>query len=233
MLMKGQFLIFSTLLFALTATCQETKLVTKKIGGQISEKYYVLKSDGTTKHGEYISFYTVTDEEYKEVKKGTLSENFITKEKGYYKFGKKDSLWTEYLAPQRSSKNGGRQTAYGGTKSEGHYKNDKKVGVWLTYKNEVTERFDYDNNKKLQPYIHVNAVYPQSAKESGLQGTVTVSYQTHKDCSVTEINVTKSLSPDCDKAAIDAIKKMSDLLKKYGIDCEEKIETQDINFKLL
>lgn len=231
--MKRKILTFITLLWTLTATAQETKLVTIKTNGQISEKYYVLKSDKKTKHGEYVSFYHVTDEEYKEVKKGTLSDEYIRKEKGYYKFGKKDSIWTEYFAPQRSSKNGGRQTSYGGVKSEGRYKDDKKVGIWQTAKNEITERYDYDNNKKLSPDIHVSASYPQSAKESGLQGTVTISFQTQKDCSVTDITVLKSLSPDCDKSAIDAIKKMGELLKKYGSDCEGKTERLNIIFKLM
>jgi len=231
--MKRQLLTFLTLLWVLTATSQETKLVTIKIDGQISEKYYVLKTDKKTKHGEYVSYYTVTDEEYKKVKKGTLLVEYIQKEKGYYKFGKKDSIWTEYFAPQRISINGGKQTSYGGVKSVGSYKDDKKVGIWQTAKNEITERYDYDNNKKLPPYIHVNPTYPQSAKEAGLQGIVTISFQTHKDCSVTDITVLKSLSPDCDKSAIDAIKRKAELLKKFGIDCEEKTETQNINFKLM
>ena len=207
----------------MNAFCQDTKPVTKKFNGskQISEMYSVLKSDVQTKQGEYISYFQVTDYEYKQIKKGTHKSDGYIKQKGNYKNGNKDGEWVEYSRPYE-------------LKTKGNYKNDKKVGIWLTSKEQgkVFERFDYDNNKKLSPIIHINPTYPRSAVESELEGTVTVSFQTHIDCSITDITVTKSLSVDCDRTAIESIKKYEELFKKYGVDCEEKTERQEIKFVL-
>ena len=221
--MRQYILTFLTLLLTLTAMCQETKLITKKNNGskQISESYYVLKSDGQTKHGEYVSYFSVTKDKNKQLKKGTLKlENYI-KQKGSYKNGKKDGEWVEYSRPNE-------------IKAKGNYDNDKKAGIWLTSKEkgEVFVRFDYDSNKKLPPIFFMNVKYPRSAFESGLEGTVIVTFQTYTDCSISNITVTKSLSVDCDKAAIESIKEFGELLKNYGVDCEEKTETQEIKFVL-
>ena len=96
----------------------------------------------------------------------------------------------------------------------------------------VYERFDYDNNVKLQPIIRFNISYPNIAKENGIQGIVKISYQIDSDCSISNIRVIESLSEECDKAAIDAIKEYGELFKKYGVDCENKIEEKEVNFKL-
>ena len=111
---------------------------------------------------------------------------------------------------------------------------DNKVGIWITVreKGQVSERFDYDNNKKLPPIIQVNISYPKRAMEAGLQGTVSISYKIHDDCSISDVLVTQSLSADCDEAVINVIKTISRFSMKYGVDCKEKQETYSLEFKL-
>jgi TonB family protein len=207
----------------LTAICQDTLLVTEKFNDskQISESFYVLKSDKKIKNGEYVSYFMMTDEEFKNVKKNTSGLDKFIHLKGRYKNGKKDGQWIEYSQPYV-------------LKTEGKYVADKKVGIWLTYKEKgkVTERFDYDINKKLSPVIQINAIYPDSARDSGIHGTVTIMFYTHPDCSISGIFVTQSLAPDFDKAAIVAINKFGELLKKYGQDCQEKEVEINLHFKV-
>jgi TonB family protein len=119
-------------------------------------------------------------------------------------------------------------------KEKGNYENGKKVGVWLISKEngQVFERFDFDHNKKLTPLIHVYVHYPSSAREQNIEGIVTISFNTDKNCSVSNITIIKGLSKDCDKAALDAIREVAVLMKKYGEDCEEKVETLDLKFAI-
>lgn len=221
--MKIILITFFILIYNLTAICQETKFVTKKFNSskQISENYSVLKSDKQTKHGEYISYFLLTAEESKQVKNGIQKLEKFIKLKGIYKNGKKDGEWIEYSRPFYF------QTL-------GNYDSDKKVGIWLTSKEQgqVFERYDFDNNKKLQPIIKVWAKYPKSAQDIGLQGTAIISYQINKDCSITNIILIKGLSSDCDKTAIEALSKTEALLKKYSQICEDKTDTTEVQFNL-
>ena len=51
-----------------------------------------------------------------------------------------------------------------------------------------------------------NVVYPQSAKEAGIEGKVFIKAIIDEQGNVTETEVIKSVDKDCDKAAVDAIK---------------------------
>ena len=63
--LRQYFIIFLMLLLWLTAYTQETKLITNKFDGskQISESYFVLTSDGKIRHGEFVSYFQVTEDE--------------------------------------------------------------------------------------------------------------------------------------------------------------------------
>ncbi len=52
-----------------------------------------------------------------------------------------------------------------------------------------------------------NVVYPQSAKDQGIQGKVFVKVIIDEKGNVVETEVVKGVNADCDKAAMDAIKK--------------------------
>ena len=75
-------LITITLCFVfITCNAQELKKKRKSGGDPIrNQTYYVLKTDKSIRHGEYVS--------------KTPGGKLVTQ--GYYNYGKKDSIWTEY-----------------------------------------------------------------------------------------------------------------------------------------
>jgi len=218
--------IFHTLLlilFSCAVFSQETKPITQKFhhSKQNAERYTVLKSNKQIKHGAYISYFRIPENEFKKIKKDVLKlENYI-KQKGCYQHGKKQGEWVEYIEPNVLS-------------SKGHYAEDQKTGIWETYKEkgQVVERYDHDTNKKLRPLIKVYITYPKRAREAGIQGTVLLKYRMNSDCSIDNIIVEKSVNPDCDNASIDTIKKLGAFSKKYDWECAQVELTQEITFKL-
>jgi outer membrane biosynthesis protein TonB len=135
-------IFIAVVFFNVTSFGQETKSVVTRFDNSqlILESYFVLKSDGQTKHGAYTSYS----------REGNGFERLL---------------------------------------KEGRYDNGIKIGIWKTYKEhgKVIERFDHSSNKKLPTLIRVNAEYPKSATEQGLEGVVILSFQTHKDCSVSNV----------------------------------------------
>ena len=198
---------------------QETKLVIEKFEGskQISRQYSVLKSNNLIKHGEYISYFRITENDRLHSKNVDV-QNFI-KIKTNYKNGKLDGEWIEYDQPLT-------------IKSKGQYVNDKKVGVWETTKEarQVVVKYDFDKKVYLKPNISVPFNYPAYARENGVSGKVVASYKIHKDCSVTDIVIVKSLSRECDDEVIKLLTKLSSLQIKYGDSCEEKEYTKEFVF---
>jgi protein TonB len=61
----------------------------------------------------------------------------------------------------------------------------------------------------LDEYFRKNMIYPWLARESGIEGTVYVSFIVEKDGSLTNIEVTGSLGYGCDEEAIRLIKMTS------------------------
>ena len=174
-----------------------------------------MRSDRKVKHGEYLSYYIVND--------GNSVSTYI-KEKAYYKYGKKDSLWVEYYRPIKSQINR--------IKTKGSYNNGEKVGVWLKYKKEIIEKYDYDNSIELSPEVLVELNYPDKARESGVEGLVFISYKVNSDCSVYDIRIVRSLSDECDKEVRRVIEKQSELKMKYGIKCRESEIVRKFRFRI-
>jgi antitoxin component YwqK of YwqJK toxin-antitoxin module len=257
------------MLITLDLLSQATQLIEKKFKGskQISECYYVLKSEVNKKHGEYILYFKLNEEDFKKFKKGYLNMDDYVKEKGTYIEGKKNGKWIEFSKPSvtkaigeykdgekegewieyidntrkkmgnytNGKKTGIWNTLDLGTKvSSYNYDEDIKVGIWLTNmeNGQVITRFDYDNNAELPPIINTFIKYPAKAREQGIEGTVTASYQINSDCTISNIIITKSLSLECDAEVTWAIEKMAELLKKYSTTCESSTETKDFNFNL-
>ncbi len=111
-------LLISTISFA-----QKTKKV-KENAGYGKAKFYVLKSDGITKHGEYkIASYTPP------------FRNVVL---GNYNNGKREGLWIEKYDQSGSQ-----------IRMQGNYKNDKKTGIWKFYdsKGKLLQEFDFDKNE--------------------------------------------------------------------------------------
>lgn len=220
--MNRKILTILLILFTSYCFCQDVKKVVKKFDNskQISESYYVLKSDKNIKHGEYISYFRYSDIDEKLIKNGIKKIEDFIKEKGNFYYGKKDGIWIEYVNKTE--------------KRTGSYSNGKRVGIWNTYKENgrVIDRYDYDNNIQLEPIISIVIPYPDIAQENGIQGTVRIRFHINNDCSIDNITIIQSLSPECDKAAIDAMKILSDLSKKYSKKCVDTTIENDFKFKL-
>jgi Gram-negative bacterial TonB protein C-terminal len=216
--------IVVAILNSINLLSQEIKLIENKFydSKQIQERYSVLKSDKQIKHGEYVSYFKMNPDQARNFKDGIYKLEQFIRTKGAYKNGKKDGEWLEYDRPFS-------------LKTKGKYVENKKVGVWATTKEngQVIENFDHDLKKMLPPIIKVNIDYPPRAREMGIQGgLVGYSYRINKDCSISDVKITKSFNEEFDNHVIAVLKRISELQMRYSMICEEKIVSQDIVFKL-
>jgi hypothetical protein len=121
-MIRFTFLLF--ILLPLITHAQEIKKVTEKhTKPDYTEKYHILQSDGTTKHGQYTKTYSGLQEET-----------------GYYKNGFKDSLWTlTDLSDDHII-------------ATGNYTNGIKTGIWTYYNNKDTieRQFDYSSSQLIR-----------------------------------------------------------------------------------
>ena len=51
-------------------------------------------------------------------------------------------------------------------------------------------------------WVHENLVYPEIAKNNGVQGSVTLQFTVKKDGSISNIRVLRGVNPSLDKEAI-------------------------------
>jgi TonB family protein len=246
--MKRNLLILSLILLTTSSFCQKVKQIVKKFRGsrEISEVYSVLNSDKKIKHGEYISYFKLNNEDKVKLKEGYKKSDDNIKAKGTYNKGKKEGIWIEH--PTRTRK------------ESGNYSDGKKVGIWDTYSENDTVKFnsynydikkkvgiwyaytpdgkallsyDYDNNIELEPRLAgFSLSYPDIAKRHDIQGTVVVEYHITGNCTIDSIKTVKSLSAECDQVVIDIVKKTRWVLEKYGKNCKDRTENLSITFKL-
>jgi TonB family protein len=225
--------------------CQELKRIVKKFehSDQISEIYFVLKSDKTVKHGEFVSYFRCSENDEVLLKNGVKNREDFIKQKGYYTGGKKEGVWVEFenktdmdSGKYSDGKRIGIWNSYKGKDKvkSFDYDHNKKVGIWLTHKEGglVVERYDYENNVQLEPEIRVNLSYPVIAKENGIQGMVRIRFHIDPDCTIENITVIQSLSPECDRAAIEAMQEYAELHRKYCSNCIDRIAEKEFLFRL-
>ncbi|MCF8230976.1 MAG: energy transducer TonB [Bacteroidales bacterium] len=62
--------------------------------------------------------------------------------------------------------------------------------------------------KARKRYLSNNIEYPQLARESGIEGTVYVTFVVEKDGSITDVRVLRGIGGGCDKEAIRVVKEM-------------------------
>ena len=207
------------------ALAQSTKSVLKKQGKpkQVVEHYHVLRSDKTTKHGPYVSYFHRTAAQRLAIRKGQDSLEHYVRQQGTYAQGKKHGTWTEFSRP-------------GMLNTKGQYEQGKKTGIWVTAREggEVLERYDHSTGQKLTPEINFRVHYPPTAREAGIQGDAVVRYRVHADCSLTEIEVVQSSHIAFNQEAIQAVQKFHRYLKQYGpaLGCEPKTDTFKVTFRL-
>ena len=209
-MIRFTFLLF--ILLPLITHAQEIKKVTEKhTKPDYTEKYHVLQSDGTTKHGQYTKTYSGLQEET-----------------GYYKNGFKDSLWTlTDLSDDHII-------------AIGNYTNGIKTGTWTCYKakDTIERQFDYSFNQ-LVSYLKdtsskalvisgndtivtqadrppfwllgketiINIIghsihYPDDARENNQQGKVMVAFTVYSDGHTSPPWIKKGVAKSLDEEAL-------------------------------
>ena len=246
MQMKLIFFIISLIFFQSLLFGQKTKTVTIKFpqSNQVSECYSVLKSNPNIKHGTYISYFHVSEYEQKQIKAKNISIYDFARDSGNYVNGLKDGSRIEFPSIFKknvgSYKNGKKvmiwSTFIGKYKvSNFDYDENKKVGIWITFieDGKIIERFDYDKNKSITPLLMPECQYPTSCKENGIDGIVILSYNINSDCSITNINVIKSVTVEMSDSVQAGLKRLEPLLKKHYYNCENHSDTLKFKFTLL
>jgi protein TonB len=72
---------------------------------------------------------------------------------------------------------------------------------------EVTPKYPGGVEARLK-YLRDNITYPKTAKESGIQGTVYITFVVEKDGSITNVKVLRGIGGGCDEEAVRVIKNM-------------------------
>ena len=87
--------------------------------------------------------------------------------------------------------------------------------------------------KAMMEFLSKNIVYPEKAKEAGIQGRVFVGFVIEKDGSVSNVKIMKGIGGECDEEALRVVKSMPNWKpgKKGGKDVRVSY-TLPINFKL-
>jgi len=173
---------------------QKTKKIIDK---EKNETFYVLKSDKTTKHGEYNKFW-----------------NNKLLVKGYYKLSQKDSIWESF------DLNGQLSIKYDFTKNQLiYYKPGKNIGN-MKFKfingnqnsdsilNRIPIFLGGEGSYLIE--INNNIRYPVSAQENGISGIVNVFFIVDKFGKTSNYNVKTPLGYGLDEEAIRVLKLLSD-----------------------
>jgi TonB family protein len=171
-----------------------SKKITNTDSIHYNEEYYVMKKNPGVKHGDYL----------KKTKK-----NGITFEKGAYKNGKRDGLWTIKLESN--------SRVY----STGNYIVGKKTGQWTYYfDSKVDQIYDHSSNKVvsakretgkldyiggktlIQTFIDENLIYNESAKQRGIRGKVFLSFDVNVEGEIYNVIITKGVHELLDVEAL-------------------------------
>jgi TonB family protein len=201
-------IVMPTILFA-----QETKKVVDK---ETRETFYILKSDNQVKHGDYKKYNyggkkVIISGNYKlGVKDGAWSYYNFSGSKllysGNYKQDVKDSVWSYF------EQNGELHSQYDYTKKElifykpNEYETNKKYRI-------IVDGNSLDTTLSRPPFFlgGMNLLgheleYPQNAVDSGISGTVLISFIVDKSGNVTSINAKTSIGYGLEEEAIRVIK---------------------------
>lgn len=99
-------------------------------------------------------------------------------------------------------------TANGSAKNGSNTNSDVTGNGSAIYKN-VEEPPQYPGGAKgLKKYLSDNVKYPSTAKENGIQGTVTVLFVVNEDGSVSDIKIQKGIGGGCDQEAVRIVQEM-------------------------
>jgi protein TonB len=79
---------------------------------------------------------------------------------------------------------------------------ERKEATPIEFINEEKPTFGNGDANAFSKWINKNLVYPEIAKENGIQGRVTVQFTIEKDGSVTNVKVLRGVDPSLDKEAV-------------------------------
>lgn len=232
-------LFTTTILFG-----QKTKKIKNTVKEQFreyNEVYYVLKSDKKTKHGLYF-------------KKDKQNNEVI--ERGYFKNGLKDSVWSYYYPFSK------KQTL----KSQGNFKNNTKSGEWNFYDRQgvLIQTFDFTKDTILfnktdayqykytcsgmdsclmpviiggyttiQEILIKNIIYPPLAIENNIQGIVYVSFEIDENGKGKNLELHKGIHPDLDAETLRVMKIILEEVRWYTWRQKNTFkDTMPVKFKL-
>ncbi|WP_051568583.1 energy transducer TonB [Crocinitomix catalasitica] len=189
-------LIIVCLIFAVNLNAQKLKNISQKVDDGYTEKYTVLKSDKSVRHGEFALYDS--------------NKNLFMK--GYYQQNEKDSVWTSYTW------NGEVIQKYNYTTNKLEYFNSGDEAdsqyvhidsVRINAKVDSPPAF-ISGERAMALVIQRNVVYPPSAVENGEVGMVYVYFEITVDGKAVNHKVVKGASEVLDKEAIRVIKKIPD-----------------------
>jgi protein TonB len=72
---------------------------------------------------------------------------------------------------------------------------------------EIMPSFPGGDDARIKFLIY-NIIYPQYAKEHGIQGTVYINFIVNTDGSVTDVNILRGIGGGCDEEAVRIVKQM-------------------------
>lgn len=86
---------------------------------------------------------------------------------------------------------------------------EKKVSVDDEVFVIVEEQAEFPGGMEaMYAYIQKNLVYPEKAKEKGIEGRVFVSFIIEKDGSISNVKILRGIGGGCDEAAMEMVKNM-------------------------
>ncbi|MEE1000544.1 MAG: energy transducer TonB [Bacteroidales bacterium] len=86
---------------------------------------------------------------------------------------------------------------------------EKKVSVDDEVFVVVEEQAEFPGGMEaMYAYIQKNLVYPEAAKEKGIEGRVFVSFIIEKDGSISNVKILRGIGGGCDEAAKEMVEKM-------------------------
>jgi len=117
----SKFLILLIAAFPLFLAAKETKKIVRVPYPAVTVTFYVLKSDTGLRHGSF---------------KTEVAGKMIMS--GFYKMGKRDSIWTQY-------------NVKGKIRAKGWFNDDNREGIWEFFNNKgvLEQKLDFTNNQVL------------------------------------------------------------------------------------
>ena len=153
---------------------------------------------------------------------GTLSES------GSYTNNLKTGDWTLFHSN-------------GKTKEKGSYENNKKAGIWYyyNYNGRISKRYDFDNNEELPItlddiilYLSL-AIYPEEAKEKGLDGEVIASFDVDATCHCSNYKIISSTDEVFNNSVIEAKEIIFEVIhRETKLSCDNRTITVPFKFRL-